>query len=91
VNKKELLETFYRFYHETVHFQSFVEVNHEAIRKILKKYRKQMIKGIRQKKDEKESFGKVIERMQLSNVSVKVKSLIIDIEQLMIQNFYSSK
>lgn len=29
--------------------------------------------------------------MQLSTVSVKVKSLIIDIEQLMIQNFYSSK
>lgn len=39
-----------------------------------------MIKGIRQKKDEKESFGKIIERMQLSSVSVKVKSLIIDIE-----------
>jgi hypothetical protein len=50
-----------------------------------------MIKGIRQKKDEKESFGKIIERMQLSSVSVKVKSLILDIEQLMIQNFYSSK
>lgn len=40
LNSDVLLETLYRFYVETVQFQSFVDVNTEAIRKILKKYKK---------------------------------------------------
>ena len=39
-NKRDLLETFYTFLKETVHFSSFVEINSEGIRKILKKYKK---------------------------------------------------
>lgn len=39
-NKRDLLETFYTFLRETVHFASFVELNSEGIRKILKKYKK---------------------------------------------------
>lgn len=40
INKKILVETFYRFYNETLHFQSYMDINQEGIRKILKKYRK---------------------------------------------------
>lgn len=39
-NKRDLLETFYTFLKETVHFESYVELNSEGIRKILKKYKK---------------------------------------------------
>lgn len=70
----------YRFYNETLYFQSYVEINNEAIRKILKKYKKQMIKGIRNKKEEKEFFGKIVEKLSMQKVMNKIKTLLLDIE-----------
>lgn len=39
-SKKELLETLYTFFNECIQFQSYIEINSEGVRKILKKYKK---------------------------------------------------
>jgi hypothetical protein len=63
-------------------------VNNEAIRKILKKYRKQMLKGIRKKQKEKAYFGVVLEKMSILNISNKTKQILQNIEQMLISHFY---
>lgn len=74
-----------------MHFHSYVEVNAEGIRKILKKYKKQMIKGIRKKNNEKNYFGAIFKNMNINSIPNRIKGLLFDIEQLMIVNFYPNK
>lgn len=47
--KAELLDSCYKFYIASQQLKEYISLNSEGIRKILKKYKKQELKGIRDK------------------------------------------
>jgi hypothetical protein len=46
------MQSFYRFYTETLYFERFVETNEDALRRILKKYNKLMPRPLRNRFNE---------------------------------------
>lgn len=50
-----------------------------------------MVKGVRKLKEEKKHFGDILSDVDLNGMRNKVRILLLEIEELMIINFYPEK
>lgn len=50
-----------------------------------------MIKGVRIQKDEKKNFGELLKRLNFTSMNNKLKGLLLEIESMMVANFYPLK
>ncbi|CAK79880.1 unnamed protein product (macronuclear) [Paramecium tetraurelia] len=84
---EELQDSMFRFYVEVQQLQSFLSINYEATRKIIKKFKKQEIRGIM---DVNENiFEKVIEfQNEIRELPKRLKMIKDETESVIIQNFY---